>query len=102
MSRALGGRSLTRRPPIRISPPLSSSRPAISRSSVDLPQPEGPTSTTNSPAATDRSISCSTGVVPKRLETPRISMVLTAALSTLDRAGGEAAHQETLDQQKEQ
>jgi hypothetical protein len=32
-------------PSISISPPVTSSSPAIRRSSVDLPQPEGPTKT---------------------------------------------------------
>jgi hypothetical protein len=41
---------------MRIAPPLLSSRPAIMRSVVDFPQPEGPTSTTNSPSATWRSM----------------------------------------------
>jgi len=36
--------------PMLIWPALISSRPAIIRSSVDLPQPDGPTSTTNSPS----------------------------------------------------
>ncbi len=36
---------------MRIVPPVMLSSPAIIRSSVDLPQPEGPTSTTNSPSA---------------------------------------------------
>ena len=35
---------------MRISPSLISSRPAIIRSVVDLPQPEGPTSTISSPS----------------------------------------------------
>src|SRR2546423_856429 len=48
-SRERGGRSVTSRSPIEIVPPLASSRPAITRRSVDLPQPEGPTSTRNSP-----------------------------------------------------
>jgi hypothetical protein len=42
MSRSFGGTSLTTSPPIRISPPVMSSRPAIMRSVVDLPQPDGP------------------------------------------------------------
>ncbi|MNL62294.1 hypothetical protein D3C87_1863030 [compost metagenome] len=50
-SRSLAGMLLTTLPPIRISPPEISSSPAIIRSSVDLPQPEGPTSTTNSPVS---------------------------------------------------
>src|SRR6059058_2976710 len=49
MSRARGGRSVTSRAPIEIVPAVTSSRPAIIRSSVDLPQPEGPTRTRNSP-----------------------------------------------------
>ena len=43
--------SLTTRPPMRISPAVMSSSPAIMRSSVDLPQPDGPTRTTNSPSS---------------------------------------------------
>src|SRR5215471_17064171 len=49
MSRERGGSSVTSRSPIEIDPAVTSSRPAIIRSSVDLPQPEGPTRTRNSP-----------------------------------------------------
>src|SRR5262245_26447656 len=45
-SRSFGGTLLTIRSPMRISPPVMFSSPAIIRSSVDLPQPDGPTSTT--------------------------------------------------------
>src|SRR4029077_17053644 len=48
MSRSLGGRSFTTRSPMVISPPVISSSPATMRSVVDLPQPDGPTSTTYS------------------------------------------------------
>jgi hypothetical protein len=41
-------------PSMRISPEVGDSSPAITRSSVDLPQPEGPTNTTNSPSFTAR------------------------------------------------
>jgi hypothetical protein len=34
-----------------MSPALASSRPAMRRSSVDLPHPDGPTKTTNSPSS---------------------------------------------------
>ena len=51
MSRSLESTSFTTRPSMAISPPEISSRPASMRSSVDLPQPEGPTITTNSPSA---------------------------------------------------
>ena len=57
-----------------ISPPDTSSSPAIRRSSVDLPHPEGPTRTRNSPSATSRSTACSTCVVPNALSTARISI----------------------------
>ena len=50
MSRSAGSSWLTTRPPISISPPLMSSSPATMRSSVLLPQPLGPTMTTNSPS----------------------------------------------------
>src|SRR6185436_9599967 len=48
MSRSFGGRSLTTRSPMTISPAVISSSPATIRSVVDLPQPDGPTSTMNS------------------------------------------------------
>jgi hypothetical protein len=51
MLRSLGSTSLTRLPAIDTSPSVIVSSPAIMRSSVDLPQPEGPTMTMNSPSA---------------------------------------------------
>src|SRR5690349_7280941 len=39
-----------------ISPPVMVSNPATMRSSVDLPQPEGPTSTQNWPSPTSKSM----------------------------------------------
>src|SRR5436190_7521280 len=48
MSRSIGARLFTTLPSMLISPEVISSRPAIMRSVVVLPQPEGPTSTTNS------------------------------------------------------
>ena len=49
--------SLTTSPPIRSSPSVMSSSPAIIRSAVDLPQPEGPTRITNSPSSISRFMS---------------------------------------------
>ena len=49
--------------------PVISSSPAIMRSSVDLPQPDGPTSTQNSPSAIAMSTPRITCVVPNRLWT---------------------------------
>jgi hypothetical protein len=51
MSRSFGGRLFTTRSPMRMSPLVIDSRPAIIRSSVDFPQPDGPTRMTNSPSA---------------------------------------------------
>ena len=48
------------------------SSPAIMRSSVDLPQPEGPTSTVNEPSGMSMSTPCSTSTSPKRFFTDRI------------------------------
>jgi hypothetical protein len=53
MSRSFGGTLLTTRSPMRISPAVMFSRPAIIRSKVDLPQPYGPTRTTNAVADAD-------------------------------------------------
>jgi hypothetical protein len=61
MSRSFAGVSFTRRPPMESSPPEIDSRPAIIRSVVLLPQPDGPTSTMNSPSAISRSRSCTAG-----------------------------------------
>ncbi len=51
MSRSFGAFSLTRSPPMRSSPSVMSSRPAIMLSAVDFPQPDGPTRMMNSPSA---------------------------------------------------
>src|SRR5215211_2594226 len=55
MSRCCGGLSVTSTSPIEIAPSVTSSSPAIIRSSVDFPHPDGPTSTTNSPSWISRS-----------------------------------------------
>src|SRR3954465_1800197 len=80
MSRSLGGTLFTTRPPIAISPRLISSRPAIMRSSVDLPQPEGPTRTTNSPSGISTETPCSTCTEPKYFST---CLTSTAAIPVL-------------------
>ena len=50
MSRSAGSTSLTTLPPIETVPLVMVSSPAIMRSSVDLPQPDGPSSTVNEPS----------------------------------------------------
>src|SRR3984957_8067091 len=72
ISRSLGGTPLTTRSSILISPELTLSRPAIMASKVDFPQPDGPTSTTNSPVLTSRLTPFRTAVVPKDLLRSRI------------------------------
>src|SRR6266568_3982164 len=57
MPRSRGGRRVTSRPPMRTSPCVGSSSPAIILSSVVLPEPEGPRNTRNSPSRTSRSTS---------------------------------------------
>src|SRR5690349_14174786 len=80
MSRSLGATSLTTRSAIRISPADASSSPATIRNAVDLPDPDGPTSTVNPPSATSRS-SVSTARVPSgnTLLTPLNAMLATGA-----------------------
>ena len=51
MSRSRGETRLTSRSPIRTRPPEIASSPASIRSAVVLPEPDGPTSTMNSPSA---------------------------------------------------
>ena len=50
MSRSRGRSCVTSRSPITTLPSVTSSSPAIIRRSVDFPQPDGPTSTMNSPS----------------------------------------------------
>src|SRR3954464_1014910 len=102
MSRSFGGTSLTTSPPIMISPPVMSSSPAIIRNVVDLPQPDGPTNTTNSWSAISRSM-------PRTASTSSYFLtilrnVTSAMSSTLCRTGGQAGnvvvHQEGVDDQR--
>ena len=71
MRRSAGASSLTSRPPMESSPAPIVSSPAMMRSNVVLPQPEGPTKTQNSPSFTSRLMSWRISTVPKDLEMPR-------------------------------
>src|SRR3954454_8681848 len=62
MSRFFGGTCVTSLSPIRMLPAVTSSRPASARRDVDLPQPEGPTRTRNSPSAMSRSSALTEGL----------------------------------------
>src|SRR5947209_6319463 len=100
MSRSRGGTSLTRLPPIQISPSLISSSPAIMRRVVDLPQPDGPTSTTNSWSAISRSMPF-TACTPGSYSLMTLRSETCAMTSALRGAGGQAGdvivHQEGVD-----
>src|ERR1700680_2525797 len=68
--RLAGGTSTTLRPSIRICPPVTSSRPAIRRSNVVLPQPDGPTNTTKAPFSISRLASLMMLTGPNDFRTP--------------------------------
>ena len=65
MPRSLGSSQVTFLPLMKIWPSVMSSRPAMQLSSVDLPQPDGPSSTMNSPSAMSRLSLLSTFTLPK-------------------------------------
>ena len=81
-SRDRGGNSVTSRPSMLIVPPVASSRPAIMRRSVDLPQPEGPTRTRNSPLwISSETSSTATTPPPKTLLTRSSTIPATSMQS---------------------
>src|SRR3546814_14375118 len=82
--RLFGGMPAISCPSMRIWPSLGSSKPAIMRSSVVLPQPEGPSSTKNSPALMSRLTSSTAVTRPKRFETLRIWMIGWRGLSVIN------------------
>src|ERR1041385_4942971 len=74
----------TERPPIRMSPPVGCSRPAIMRSSVVLPQPDGPSRTRYSPSRQTRLMPSTAAVAPPN--DFRTSRTSTSAIQALLRA----------------
>src|SRR5580700_6873930 len=103
MSRSFGATALTILPSIRISPSLAVSSPAIIASSVDLPQPDGPTSAMNSPVRASRSMPFRTSTEPKRLKS-RETLSVAMLVPSFDGALGEAANEilapEEIDQER--
>src|ERR1700730_14140140 len=65
----------TRWPSTVISPASYDTRPFTQRSSVDLPEPEGPITQTTSPWLTSSEIPSSTRLLPNDLRTPRIAII---------------------------
>src|SRR5579863_1777361 len=78
--RSRGGSRVTTRPPIRTSPRVGSSSPAIIRSSVVFPEPEGPRKTMNSPSRVSRLTSLTAPSCPC-LKTLVRSLVSTIAMA---------------------
>src|SRR5262249_42767218 len=104
MSRSFGGTSLTTSPSTAIFPALTSSRPAIIRKVVVLPQPEGPTSTTNSLSAMSRSMPRTASVSSKRLWSLRSETCAMCEALPLGGAGSQPGdvivHEKRVDDQR--
>ena len=79
--RCAGPTSVTSLPSISTSPEVTSSSPAMRRRSVDLPQPEGPTNTANSPFLMSRSTPLITLTAPNALRTDFSWMLPMVAFS---------------------
>ena len=73
--RSAGGARVISLPPMSTRPLVTSSRPAIMRSVVDLPHPDGPRSTTKLPSSTSNEMSRTATVLPQVLVTRISSMV---------------------------
>src|SRR4051812_19436871 len=86
---------------MRMLPLVGWSRPAMRFSVVDLPQPEGPTSETNSPSAISSDSSWSASGAPGKAFRTR-SRVTLAIGSFLHRAGGESRDDPPLEDEREQ
>src|ERR1700688_4520709 len=93
MPRSAGSFQVTFLPAIQTCPASMSSSPAMALSRVDLPQPDGPKRTMNSPSWTSRLRSVSTFKWPK--DTPSLRTETWAIASTLDGAGSDAAHEQS-------
>src|ERR1700761_531081 len=75
-------------------PPVTSSSPAIRRSNVVLPQPDGPTKTTNEPSAISRSAPLMMLTGPKDFFTPcSVIWPMVSPPPLLHGAEGQAADQ---------
>src|SRR5689334_23113469 len=90
--RSLGSDQVTFLSEIQISPSMISIRPAMAFRRVDLPQPDGPRRTTNSPRPTSRSSFSITLTAPNSIARSLIATDVCMSLS-LDGASGDAAHE---------
>src|SRR3954465_12775139 len=97
MSRSLGCMCETSRSSIRIAPELTGSSPASMRRAVDLPEPDGPTRTMNSPSLMSRSKSLIDGVGLPGYWQYASTYLTSATLLSLHAAGQQAADEEPLE-----
>src|SRR4051794_16329582 len=98
--RSAAGTLVTSCPSMETTPLVGRSSPAIRRSRVDLPQPEGPTNTTNSPSWMSRLTSRMISTEPKFLTILLRDRRLMRALlfeTGPGNAGGDEALQEDED-----
>src|SRR5438270_13880828 len=102
MSRSPGSSPSTGLPSIRMLPLVGWSRPAIRFKVVDFPQPEGPTSETNSPSAISSDSSCKASGAPGNALRTRSRETLAIGALLLHRAGGQARHDAPLEEEREQ
>src|SRR5215208_6190681 len=104
MSRSFGAIWLTTVSPIFTSPSEMSSSPAIMRSAVDLPDPDGPTRIMNSPSLMSRSM-FRTASKPSGYRLVILSRTISAIGSfsslSLHGARGQAGHDAALEEQYE-
>src|SRR5215216_984942 len=104
MSRSLGASWLTTVSPIFTSPSEMSSSPAIIRSAVDFPDPDGPTRIMNSPSLMSRSM-FRTASKPSGYRLVSLSRTISAIRSysslSLDCARGQPGHDAALEEQYE-
>src|SRR5262245_62638504 len=99
--RLSGGASLALSPSIKRSPAVISSSPAMRRSRVDLPQPDGPTNTTKLRSSMSRLIPLMTSNSPKFLRILRSVTVAIPVVPSLDGAEGQATNELALTQPTE-
>src|SRR5207342_3601706 len=93
MCRALGGRCVTTCPPMRTSPSVGCSRPAMSRSKVVLPQPDGPSRTRYSPSPVTRSMPSTAAVCPNSLRNDLVSTTAIGVTSCRGAGSRVLSHQ---------
>src|SRR5712691_3457433 len=87
VSRWCGGTEVTSRPPSSIRPPSGRSNPAISRSKVVFPDPDGPSKVKNSPDLTTSSTSARATTSPYRFRRPVTWIAGAAAVGSPAAAG---------------